>query len=88
MNTEAPRANRGAWRLLSHVVDWLKTLSLALVLFIVVRALFVEAFKIPTGSMEGTLLVGDFLLVNKLVYGAEIPLTHKHLPAIRSPERG
>ena len=38
--------------------------------------------------MEGTLLVGDFLLVNKLVYGAEIPLSHKRLPALRSPARG
>src|SRR6185295_6515837 len=84
----APRAGRSGWRVLAHLVDWLKTVSLALVLFIVVRSLFVEAFKIPTGSMEGTLLVGDFLLVNKLVYGAEIPLTHKHLPALRSPERG
>lgn len=70
------------------VVDWLKSLSLALVLFVLVRATLVEAFKIPSGSMEGTLLVGDFLLVNKLVYGAELPLTHKRLPAIRAPHHG
>ena len=38
--------------------------------------------------MEGTLLVGDFLLVNKLVYGAEIPGTGRRLPAIRQPRRG
>lgn len=70
------------------VVDWLRTVSLALVLFVLVRSLLVEAFKIPSGSMEGTLLVGDFLLVNKLVYGAEIPLTHARLPALREPVRG
>ena len=38
--------------------------------------------------MEKTLLVGDFLLVNKMVYGAEVPFTGKHLPAIRHPQRG
>lgn len=38
--------------------------------------------------MEKTLLVGDFLLVNKAVYGAQLPLTKKHLPAFKSPQRG
>src|SRR4029453_18755226 len=60
----------------------------ALALFLVIRSFFVEAFKIPTGSMEGTLLVGDFLLVNKLVYGAEVPFTGVKLPGIRTPKRG
>ena len=83
-----PRPPRRVWRPLVVFVDWLRTVSLALVLFVLVRALFVEAFKIPSGSMEGTLLVGDFLLVNKLVYGAELPLTHKRFPALRSPQRG
>ena len=68
--------------------DWAKSLSLALILFLLVRSFFVEAFKIPSGSMEGTLLVGDFLLVNKLVYGAEVPFTGKRLPAVRTPQRG
>ena len=38
--------------------------------------------------MESTLLVGDFLFVNKLVYGAEVPFTHERLPAVRHPKRG
>ena len=38
--------------------------------------------------MEHTLLVGDFLLVNKMLYGAEVPFTHQRLPALREPERG
>jgi signal peptidase I len=62
--------------------------TIAVGLFLVVRAFFVEAYKIPTGSMERTLLVGDFLLVNKLLYGAEVPFTGRRLPAVRAPHRG
>ena len=65
--------------------EWAKSLSLAILLFLVVRAFFVEAYRIPSGSMEGTLLVGDFLLVNKLVYGAEVPFFGRRLPAMRKP---
>ena len=68
--------------------DSAKSIPVALFLFFVVRAFFVEAFKIPSGSMERTLLVGDFLLVNKLLYGAEIPFTNRQLPAVRAPQRG
>ena len=68
--------------------EWTKAISTAIVLFLVIRTFLFEAFKIPTGSMEGTLLVGDFLLVNKAVYGAEIPGTHRHLPAFSLPSRG
>jgi signal peptidase I len=72
----------------SALWEWAKTLLIAFSLFFVVRSFLVEAFKIPSGSMENTLLAGDFLLVNKLVYGAQIPFTHKSLPAIRKPQRG
>lgn len=68
--------------------EWLRSVTIALGLFLVVRSFFIEAFKIPTGSMEGTLLVGDFLLVNKLVYGADLPFTGMKLPALRAPQRG
>lgn len=68
--------------------DWLKFAFFTLLVFVVVRILLLEAFTIPTSSMENTLLVGDFLLVNKSLYGAEVPGTHLHLPAVREPERG
>ncbi len=68
--------------------EWAKSFQIAVLLFLIIRTFLVEAFKIPTGSMEHTLLVGDFLLVNKAVYGAEVPFTGKHLPAIERPERG
>jgi signal peptidase I len=68
--------------------EWTKSMTTALLLFFLVRSFLVEAFKIPSGSMERTLLVGDFLLVNKLVYGAEVPFTRTRLPAMHAPQRG
>ncbi len=68
--------------------EWVKAICTAVLLFLVVRTFLFEAFKIPTGSMERTLLVGDFLLVNKAVYGAEIPLMHQRLPSFSAPTRG
>ena len=79
--------NKSGWRA-TALYEWAKTIVIAFALFFIVRAFFVEAFKIPSGSMENTLLPGDFLLVNKLVYGAQIPFTTKTLPAIRKPRRG
>ncbi len=73
---------------LAALWDWTRSILVALVLFVVVRTFLVDAFKIPTGSMENTLLVGDFLLVNKAVYGAEIPGTDLKLPPLAEPDRG
>ncbi len=68
--------------------EWLKSLAVALVIWFVLRTLLIEAFRIPSSSMERTLLVGDFLFVNKALYGAEVPLLHARLPAFRQPLRG
>jgi signal peptidase I len=71
-----------------RLVRFLRSLIAPLVLFLVLRTFVVEAFHIwPSGSMERTLLIGDFLFVNKALYGAEIPLLHSHLPGFREPER-
>lgn len=67
--------------------EWIKSIVIALVIWFFLRALLVEAFRIPSGSMENTLLIGDFLFVNKALYGAEVPIVHKRLPAIREPHR-
>lgn len=68
--------------------EWLKSLAIAFTLFLLIRTFAVEAFRIPTASMERTLLVGDFLLVNKAVYGAQVPGTAVRLPAFGAPEHG
>ncbi|MDE3003370.1 MAG: S26 family signal peptidase, partial [Gemmatimonadota bacterium] len=66
----------------------MKSVVIALLLFVVIRTAIVEAFKIPTSSMEGTLLVGDFLLVNKAVYGPRLPGTQILLPGLGDQQRG
>ncbi len=72
---------RGLTRLLSTVV-------VAFGFFVGMRTFLIEAYRIPTGSMENTLLVGDFLLVNKAVYGSKIPGTELHTVAFREPQLG
>jgi signal peptidase I len=68
--------------------EWVKSIAIALVIWFVLRTLLVEAFRIPSSSMERTLLVGDFLFVNKALYGAELPLIHARMPAVRQPRLG
>jgi len=53
-----------------------------------VRIFIAEASVVPTGSMEGTILVGDHLFMDKLLYGPEIPITHWRLPRVKSIHRG
>jgi signal peptidase I len=65
---------------------WL--LFFALVLAFMIKESVVEAYRIPSESMENTLLVGDFLMANKFIYGAYVPFTHWRLPALRDPEPG
>jgi signal peptidase I len=72
----------------SGAFEYAKSLAIALVLAFVIKTSIVEAYKIPSSSMEDTLLVGDFLLANKFVYGAQIPLTGWRLPAMREPQPG
>src|SRR5438552_7228572 len=60
----------------------------ALAIFLGTRQLLAEAFRIPSGSMEPTLLVGDWLFVNKLRFGPHIPFTSHSLPGYASPKRG
>ena len=70
------------------VVEWVRSLLIALLLFFVIRTFLVQAFTIPSGSMENTLLVGDYLMANNAVFGAHVPLTGLRVPAFREPQHG
>lgn len=72
----------------SVVREYAESIIIAVILAIAIRTFVVEPFKIPSGSMEETLLVGDHLLVNKFVYGIRIPWTSTRLLNIRDPRRG
>src|SRR4030095_3459770 len=72
----------------SIVREYAEAIAIAVLLALVIRSLVVQAFTIPSGSMMDTLLVGDYLLVHKFLYGPELPLVDWRLPAIRDPRRG
>ena len=72
----------------SLVREYAEAIFIAVLLALVIRQCGVQAFTIPSGSMMDTLLVGDYILVNKFLYGAELPFTDTHLPGFRKPERG
>ncbi|MDD5155850.1 MAG: signal peptidase I [Candidatus Omnitrophica bacterium] len=72
----------------SALREWIESIVVAFILAMFIRAFLVQAFKIPTGSMRPTLVEGDLILVNKLIYGAKIPFTGLRLPALQQPKRG
>jgi signal peptidase I len=68
--------------------EWGEVIVTAIVLALIIRAYSVQAFKIPSGSMIPTLQIGDHLLVNKFLYGTEIPFLGKRILAFKEPQRG
>lgn len=68
--------------------EYIKAIIFAVAVALFIRSFVVQAFRIPSGSMEDTLLVGDFLLANKFIYGIRIPFTNIRLPALREPKIG
>lgn len=77
--------------------DSIEGLIFAIIAALLLKTFVVEAYRIPTGSMENTLLVGDFLLVNKFIYGSKSPqylpftdiqLPYFQLPSLRTPRHG
>ncbi len=68
--------------------EYAEAIIVAAVLALLIRTFIVQAFKIPSGSMKNTILVGDHILVNKFIYGTRIPFTNIKILPIRKPERG
>ena len=68
--------------------EYAKAIITALILAMLIRTFIIQAFKIPSGSMIPTLLVGDHILVNKFLYGTKIPFSGKQVFMFKKPERG
>jgi len=68
--------------------EYAESIAIAILLALVIRTYLVQAFKIPSGSMEETLAIGDHLLVSKFIYGTKIPFVDAHVLTIRDPRRG
>ncbi len=65
-----------------------KSLAATIAIFLLLRTFLVEAYRIPSGSMIPSMLIGDWLFVNKLRYGPHIPFTKINLPGYAEPQRG
>ena len=71
----------------SIVREYIEAILIALILAFFIRTFVVQAFKIPSGSMKPTLLVGDHILVNKFIYGIRNPLNGNIWISVNKPER-
>jgi len=70
------------------IKEYTKTIIIAILIALFIRTFVVQAFKIPSGSMKETLLIGDHILVNKFIYGIKIPLIRKTLIPVSAPKHG
>ena len=70
------------------IKDYLELLIITVLIALFIRAFVVQAFEIPSSSMEPTLLIGDYLLINKFTYGIRIPYTDFKFFQFKKPRRG
>jgi signal peptidase I len=70
------------------VIEYSKSLFPILLIVLLFRSFLFEPFKIPSGSMIPTLLIGDFIVVNKFAYGLRLPVVNRKFVSIGEPERG
>lgn len=73
---------------LPTTIEYARSFFPIFLIVLLLRAFLVEPFRIPSGSMMPTLLVGDFILVNKFTYGIRMPVTKTKLIEISEPDRG
>lgn len=95
----APKRNRRYAELASNlenppkkklpiIIDYARSFFPVLLIVFLLRSFLFEPFRIPTGSLKPTLLVGDFILVNKFDYGIRLPVIHKKIVDVHEPKRG
>lgn len=72
----------------SKLRENIEAIVVAVILALFIRAFVVQAFKIPSGSMKDTLLIGDHILVNKFIYGVKVPFSNYTLIPLKDPKRG
>ncbi len=72
----------------NKLVEWVKAIAWTLGAWLLLTTFVVQAYRIPSPSMERTLMVGDVLFVNKFIFGAKLPLIDVRAPAVREPRRG
>src|SRR4030042_4408795 len=101
MSRNSNKTKKGSPREKSHFREYSESFLIAIGIALVIRVLVIYPFRIPTGSMENSLLVGDFLLANKFVYGIRTPdwvgipytklgfsIPFFRTPGFRTPQRG
>jgi signal peptidase I len=81
-DSEQPPKKKSALR------ENIEAIIVAIILALFIRTFVVQAFKIPSGSMKDTLLIGDHILVNKFIYGVKLPFADTTLIPVKEPKRG
>lgn len=67
------------------LIEWVKTIVIALAVWFVLQSMLIKSFRINSGSMENTLLPGEMLFVNRAVFGSQVPLIGYRFPSFREP---
>jgi signal peptidase I len=88
MSEKAKGSNEDKAKKKSKLREYAEIIVTAVVLALIVRAMIIQSYHIPSESMENTLLKGDFLFATKFIYGAKVPFVDYRLPAIRDPKPG
>lgn len=85
---QAATAGHGVAKTKSTLREYVEAIAMALLLALFIRTFIVQAFKIPSGSMIPTLVIGDHILVNKLAYGIRIPFVEDYAVEFQTAKRG
>ena len=88
MNSKNISENNTQRKKKSSLRENIEAILLAIVLALFIRTFIVQAFKIPSGSMKETLLIGDHILVNKFLYGVKLPFVSTTIIPYKDPHRG